>query len=59
MIWHILVIILGALTAISAVCPFWGPHVLFGVLVIIFGILALMRFRKRQNPGQGRVPVTR
>jgi len=51
MIWHILVIILGALTAIGAVCPFWGANILFGVLVVIFGILALMRFRKLQNPG--------
>ena len=58
MIWHILVIVLGALMAISAVCPSWGPHVLFGVLVIVFGTLALMRFRKRQNPRQ-RVAVMR
>ncbi len=46
MFWHILTIVFGALAAIAAICPAWIAHVFFGVLVVIFGLLALMSFLK-------------
>jgi len=55
MIWHILVIVFGALTAVAAACPFWGANVLFGVLIIIFGVLALVSCQKQQKPQEADV----
>jgi len=47
MIWHILTIVCGILTAVSVVCPFQWSDVVFGTLVVIFGCLALRSFRRR------------
>lgn len=49
MIWHILTIICGALAAASAICTSWMSDVFFGVLVVIFGLLALLSFIKAQK----------
>jgi hypothetical protein len=46
MIWHILTIVFGILVAVSAICPSPWSDVVLGVLVAVFGGLALMSFRK-------------
>ena len=49
MIWHILVIVVGVATAVAAICPSWMANVLFGVLTVIFGLLALISFTKARG----------
>jgi len=49
MVWHILVIVVGVLTAIGAICPAWSADVVFGALVVIFGVLALWSFNKAKK----------
>jgi len=49
MIWHILAIVFGALVAISAICPSPWSDVVLGVLVVIFGVLALSKFREAKK----------
>jgi succinate-acetate transporter protein len=46
MVWHILTIVSGVLTAIAAVCPAWCSNVTFGVLTVIFALLALRKFQQ-------------
>jgi len=46
MVWHILTIVFGALAAVSAICPSPCSEVVLGILVVIFGFLALRSFRK-------------
>jgi len=46
MIWHILAIVFGVLTAASVPCTFPWSRLVLGLLVVIFASLALRSFRK-------------
>jgi hypothetical protein len=49
MVWHILVIVVGVLTAIGWICPAASSNLVFGALVVIFGALALWSFSKAKK----------
>jgi hypothetical protein len=49
MIWHILVIICGVLVVIAGLCPSGWSDVVFGVLVVLFGALALGKYAKERS----------
>lgn len=49
MVWHILVIVVGVLTAVGWICPAASSNLVFGALVVIFGALALWSFSKAKK----------
>ena len=51
MVWHILTIVFGAFAAISAWCPSpWSEFVL-GILVMVFGFIAAVKFAQVRRGG--------